>query len=164
MIAPVIAAALTVTMTVSPPAPRADQQPPSGCKDKTALMLWHAGFKGERNKIAWAITYRESKHTNLDESSPWYTGALGIWQIQTSAHSGKSWWSRSAMLNPERQSRIVFKRMSDRGRHWTPWGLNTTGTGIDASAYGGWSDWQIANWIWAGYQTGRSLYPNKCAR
>ena len=164
MIGPLIAAGLTVTMTVSPPAPRADQQPPTGCKDKTALMLWDAGFTGNKNRIAWAITYRESKHQNLDESSPWYTGALGMWQIQTSAHSGKGWWSRSAMLDPERQSRIVYKHMSNKGRYWAPWGLNRDGTGVDASQYGGWSDWQIANWIWAGYQEGRALYPNRCAK
>ena len=156
------AAAVTLMLTVS--GPGAKPLPPERCKDNIALMLWDAGFKGERNKIAWAITYRESKHQNLDESSPWYTGALGMWQIQTSAHSGKGWWSRSAMLNPARQSRIVFTHMTDRGRSWTPWGLNSTGTGVDASQYGGWSDWQIANWIWAGYQTGRDLYPDKCAR
>ena len=156
------AAAITLMLTVS--GPTAKPQPPAGCKDNIALMLWDAGFTGERNLIAWAITYRESKHQNLDESSPWYTGALGMWQIQTSAHGGKGWWSRSAMLNPARQSRIVFTHMTNRGRSWTPWGLNSTGTGVDASQYGGWSDWQIANWIWAGYQTGRDLYPDKCAR
>ena len=156
------AAAITLMLTVS--GPTAKPQPPARCKDNVALMLWDAGFTGERNKIAWAITYRESKHQNLDESSPWYTGALGMWQIQTSAHSGKGWWSRSAMLNPARQSRIVFTHMTNRGRSWTPWGLNPTGTGVDTSQYGGWSDWQIANWIWAGYQTGRDLYPDKCAR
>ena len=156
------AAAITLMLTVS--GPTAKPQPPARCKDNIALMLWDAGFTGERNKIAWAITYRESKHQNLDESSPWYTGALGMWQIQTSAHSSKGWWSRIAMLNPARQSRIVFTHMTNRGRSWTPWGLNSTGTGVDASQYGGWSDWQIANWIWAGYQTGRDLYPDRCAR
>lgn len=163
MIASLMAAALTVTMTVSGPATVTEQQP-KGCKDKTALMLWHAGFKGERNKIAWAITWRESKHQNLDESSPWYTGALGMWQVQTSAHSSKSWWSRSAMLNPERQSRIVFKHMTNRGRNWSPWGITPDGNGIDPSAYSGWSaatQWAL---IWQPYQTGRSLYPGKCAR
>ena len=162
MIAPLIAAGLTVTMAISGPA--AVEEPPRGCKDNVALMLWDAGFKGERNKIAWAITWRESKHQNLDESSPWYTGALGMWQVQTSAHSGKSWWSRSAILNPERQSRIVFKHMTNNGRTWSPWGITHDGNGIDGSAYGSWSpatQWAL---IWEPYQTGRSLYPNKCAK
>ena len=163
MIAPLIAAGLTVTMTVSAPAPVTDQQPPTGCKNATAKMLWHAGFKGNRNRIAWAITYRESKHQNLDESSPWYTGALGMWQVQTSAHSGKAWWSRSAMLDPARQSRIVYKFMSGKGRDWSAWGLTGDGQGVDASQYGGWSDWQITNWIWVPYLQGLKLYPKRCA-
>lgn len=141
-----------------------EPQPPEDCRDKTALMLWDAGFRGEQNRIAWAITWRESKHQNLDESSPWYSGALGLWQIQTSAHSSKPWWSRSAMLDPERQSRIVWRHMTDRGKTWQPWGLNRTGTGLDTTQYGGWSSWQHQNWIWAPYLQGRSLYPKKCAR
>ena len=141
-----------------------EQQPPEGCRDRTALMLWHAGFRGETNRIAWSITWRESKHQNLDESSPWYTGALGIWQVQTSAHSPKPWWSRAAMLNPTRQSKIVYRYMSDRGRNWQPWGLNRAGTGLDTTQYGGWSTWQHQNWIWAPYAHARTIYPNRCAR
>lgn len=152
--------ALTTLLLAQP----RDNQPPEGCRDKTALMLWDAGFRGEQNRIAWAITWRESKHRNLDESSPWYSGALGIWQVQTSAHSSKTWWSRSAMLDPERQSRIVYRHMTDRGTTWQPWGLNRTGTGLDTTQYGGWSSWQHHNWIWAPYLQGRSLYPKKCAR
>lgn len=152
--------ALTTLLLTQP----RDNQPPEGCRDKTALMLWDAGFRGEQNRIAWAITWRESKHQNLDESSPWYSGALGIWQVQTSAHSSKPWWSRSAMLDPERQSRIVYRHMTGRGKTWQPWGLNRTGTGLDTTQYGGWSSWQHHNWIWAPYLQGRSLYPKKCAR
>ena len=152
--------ALIATLALKPP----NQQPPAKCRDTTAQMLWHAGFRGDKNRIAWAITWRESKHRNLDESSPWYSGALGLWQIQTSAHSSKPWWSRGAMLNPARQTRIVYKYMSNRGRDWSAWGLTSRGDGIDASQYGGWSTWQIQNWIWAPYQQGRALYPDRCAR
>lgn len=152
--------ALATILALPPKTPR----PPARCQDKTAQMLWRAGFRGERNRIAWAITWRESKHQNLDESSPWYSGALGIWQIQTSAHSGKTWWSRNAMLNPARQSRIVYKHMTNRGRTWQPWGLNRNGTGLDVTQYGGWSTWQHMNWIWYPYQQGRALYPKACAR
>jgi hypothetical protein len=67
------------------------------------------------------------------------------------------------MLNPKRQSRIVYLYMSNKGRNWTHWGLNSKGTGVDASAYQ-WSPWQIHNWIWAPYQQGRALYPDRCAR
>jgi hypothetical protein len=144
--------------------PKAKPTPPAVCRDKTALMLWRAGFRGERNRIAWAITHRESKHRNLDESSPWYTGALGIWQVQTSAHSGNRWWSRAAMLSPERQSRIVYLHMTKRGTYWRPWGITSDGRGMDTTHYGMWSSWQHANWIWAPYSYARSIYPKGCAR
>jgi hypothetical protein len=156
------AAAITVALTVSGPTER--KAPPAKCKDSIALMLHRAGFTGERNRIAWAITWRESKHKNLNESSPWYTGALGMWQIQSSAHSGKWWWSRSAMLNPSRQTTIVFRYMTNKGRNWSAWGLNSTGTGLDVSQYRGWSSWQHHNWIWRPYVQGRALYPANCLR
>lgn len=159
-----IAAGLTVTLSVSAPAAVADQQPRSGCKDKTALMLKRAGFTGEKNRIAWAITWRESKHKNLNESSRWYTGALGLWQIQSSAHQGKPWWSRSAMLNPQRQSRLVYLHLSQRGTNWAHWGLNRNGTAMNTMYYGRWSSWQHHNWIWRPYQQGRALYPKACLR
>ena len=71
---------------------------------RVVKVLERAGFKGQSNRIAYAIVMRESRGQNLSESSPWYTGALGMWQIQTSAHSGKPWWSRSRMLTPRKQS------------------------------------------------------------
>lgn len=129
------------------------------CKDKAARILHEAGFRGNAHRIAWAITYRESKHQNLDESSPWYSGALGMWQIQTSAHAGKPWWSRAAMLDPLRQSKIVY-RWSDGGRNWQPWGLTRDGN-LDTTQYGGWSSWQHENWIMAPFRQGLALYPCK---
>ena len=144
--------------------PKAKPQPPAACHDKVAVMLWEAGFRGEKNRIAWSITWRESKHRNLDESSPWYSGALGIWQIQTSAHSGNRWWSRSAMLNPERQSRIVYLHMSKRGTYWRPWGLTRNGLGMDTSHYSQWSSATQWAWIWQPYAYARSIYPKACAR
>ena len=130
------------------------------CSNKAAKMLHRAGFTGWSHKMAWAITWRESKHQNLSESSPWYSGALGFWQIQTSAHSGKHWWSRSAMLDPERQSQIVYKYMTKKGRYWVPWGHNSDGS-LNTSQFGGWSSWQHYNWIVKPFQTGMSLYPCK---
>lgn len=130
------------------------------CNDKAAMILYRAGFTGFIHKHAWAITWRESKHQNLDESSPWYSGALGMWQIQTSAHSGKSWWSRSAMLDPYRQSRIVYKYMTNKGRNWQPWGLTRDGN-LDPTQYGSWGPSLWEAWIMAPYRTGLSLYPCK---
>lgn len=144
--------------------PKAKPEPPAKCRDKVALMLWRAGFRGNKNAIAWAVTHRESKHQNLDESSPWYSGALGMWQIQTSAHSGNRWWSRAAMLNPERQSRIVYLYMTKRGTYWRPWGLTSNGNGLDPTHYAQWSSATQWAWIWQPYAHARSIYPAACAR
>jgi hypothetical protein len=128
------------------------------CKDRVVQILRDAGFKGHKTRMAWAIVMRESKGQNLDESSPWYTGALGFWQVQTSAHSGKSWWSRAAMLNPARQSRIVYLHLSERGRNWSHWGLTPQGT-LDARYYQGWSSWQHEAWIMAPFRKYYAAYP-----
>ena len=129
---------------------------------RTVKVLESAGFKGHKLRIAYGIVMRESKGQNLSESSPWFSGALGIWQIQTSAHSGKSWWSRAAMLNPYRQSQIVYQHMSAKGTYWRPWGLTSNGLGLDTSHYGSWSSWQHYNWIWAPYKRYYDSFPHKC--
>jgi len=54
---------------------------PSNCNDKQAKILFKAGFnRPGMLRGAWAITWRESKHESLDESSRYFTGALGTWQ------------------------------------------------------------------------------------
>jgi hypothetical protein len=137
-----------------------DKKPQWRCNDRAARILHRAGFTGWSHKMAWAITYRESKHQNLGADSPWFSGAYGIWQVQASAHSGKPWWSMSAMMDPYLQSRIVYKHMTNKGKYWVPWGLNPDGS-LNASHYGGWSSWQHENWIMAPFRTGLSLYPCK---
>lgn len=138
---------------------RAKPKPAWKCNDKAAKILHEAGFTGWAHKQAWAITYRESKHQNLDESSPWYSGALGMWQIQTSAHSGKPWWSRDAMLDPLRQSKIVYK-WTKGGKYWQPWGLTADGQ-LDPTQYASWGPALWEAWIMAPFRTGLSLYPCK---
>lgn len=121
------------------------------CPNRLARLLHGAGFEGQSLRTAWAVAMRESHGRSLDESSPWYTGALGIFQVQTSAHSGKGWWSRSAMLDPRRQARIVYRHMTNKGRDWSAWGLTRDGR-LDASQYGGWSSWQHEAWIMAPFR------------
>lgn len=151
------ALAITVGLMLAP-AP-AQAKP---CQDRVVKVLRAAGFEGHRLRIAWAVVMRESKGQNLSETSPWYSGGLGWFQVQTSAHSGKPWWSRAAMLNPYRQSRIVYKHMTRKGTWWQPWGLTPNGRGVDASQYGGWSSWQIANWIWIPYERYYQAFPRGC--
>lgn len=133
-----------------------DRQP--ACRDRIARTLQAAGFRGDSLRTAWAIVMRESRGEPLDESSPWYTGALGIWQVQTSAHSGKPWWSRSAMLDPAKQSRLVYLHLSNRGRDFRHWGIGPGGS-TDTTFYGGWSDSQVWAWITEPFQRHYAQYP-----
>lgn len=130
------------------------------CNDNIAQILYSAGFRGWPHKMAWAIVYRESKGQNLDENSRYFTGALGIFQIQSSAHRNKAWWSRSNMLSPQTQANIVYKYMTSRGTNWVAWGLNSNGT-LNTTHYRGWSSWQHENWIMKPFRTGLALYPCK---
>lgn len=126
-------------------------KPAFDCRNRIARVLHGAGFRGQDLRTAWAVVMRESHGQSLDESSPWYSGALGIFQVQTSAHSSKPWWSRAAMLDPNRQARIVYRHMTNKGRNWSAWGLTRDGR-LDASQYGGWSSWQHEAWIMAPFR------------
>lgn len=138
----------------------AQRPEPWKCKDRAAVILYKAGFTGQRHAMAWAITYRESKHQNLGSDSPWFSGAYGMWQIQESAHSGKPWYSRSAMMDPLKQSKIVYRHMSNKGRNWQPWGLTRHGQ-LDPTQYQSWGPDLWEAWIMAPFREGLSLYPCK---
>jgi len=148
--------ALTAALIVTPGVAQAADTPES-CR--VVKVLKKAGFKGEKNRIAYAIVMRESRGQNLSESSRWYSGALGMWQIQTSVWSGQRWWSRAAMLNPYRQSRIVYRKLSNRGTNWSHWGISRDGRSMDTTYYSGWSSSQQWAWIWAPYERFYRAYP-----
>lgn len=128
------------------------------CSDPVARTLHAAGFRGDSLRSAWAIVMRESRGQNLDESSPYFTGALGWFQVQTSAHSSKPWWSRSAMLDPDRQARLVYLHLSARGTDFRHWGIGPGGS-TDATFYGGWSSSQVWAWITEPFQRYWRQYP-----
>lgn len=151
-----IVLAMLAAMMIVPGTATATDTPQS-CR--VVKLLERAGFTGYKNRIAYAIVMRESRGVNLNEGSRWYSGALGMWQIQTSAWSGQRWWSRAAMLNPYRQSRIVYQHMSDRGTSWAHWGIRSDGRGMDTTYYRAWSSWQQWNWIWAPYERFYRAYP-----
>lgn len=140
---------------------KAKPKPAWTCKDKAARVLYEAGFTGWSHQMAWAITWRESRHQNLIPGHPQYNGSdLGMWQINRGAHGGSSWWSESAMSDPVQQSRIAYKYLTKKGAYWIPWGHNPDGS-LNTSHYSMWSSWQHHNWILAPFQTGLSLYPCK---
>ena len=139
---------------------------PRACKDAQAKTLFRAGFKKPGMiRGAWAITYRESRHQSLDESSRWFSGALGTWQIQTSAWSRQPWWSRSAMLSKHAQSKIVRKHfLRDNMRHW---GYSYSFAGDtwyeDAGMYFGlWGSATTFAWVIQPFNSAYSAFPNNC--
>jgi len=139
---------------------------PSKCDNNQAKMLFRAGFKRPGMlRGAWAITWRESKHQSLDESSRYYSGALGTWQIQTSAWSGRSWWSRANMIDKETQSRIVRKHFLKNGMHNWGYGYSFKSDSWYEDAgmyYSLWGSGLTYSWVIAPFNTGWSLFPKKC--
>ena len=139
---------------------------PSNCDDKQAKILFEAGFnRPGMLRGAWAITWRESKHQSLDESSRYFTGALGTWQIQTSAWSGRSWWSRDNMLDKQKQSEIVRKHFLNDGMHNWGYGYSFKSDSWYEDAgmyYSLWGSGLTYSWVIAPFNTGWSLFPKKC--
>lgn len=139
---------------------------PSQCNDKQAKILFEAGFNlPGMLRGAWAITWRESKHQSLDESSRYFTGALGTWQIQTSAWSGRSWWSRENMLDKEKQSQIVRKHFLNDGMHNWGYGYSFKNDSWYEDAgmyYSLWGSSLTYAWVIEPFNTGWSLFPGKC--
>jgi hypothetical protein len=139
---------------------------PSRCSDKQAKILFDAGFnKPGMLRGAWAITWRESKHESLTEASRWYTGALGTWQIQTSAWSRQPWWSRDDMLDKQKQSEIVRKHFfPGKMYHWG-YRYSTKSDSWEVSAgmyYRLWGSSKTYAWVIQPFNTGWSLFPSKC--
>ena len=131
------------------------------CENDTAQALYDAGFRGRDLREAWSIVMRESRGQNLIPGHWAFNGAdYGIWQINAPSHSSKSWWSVSAMSDPVRQSRIVFK-WSKGGDYWTPWGLTPDGE-LDTTYYGSWSSWQHQNWIIGPFKYFFAKFPRAC--
>ena len=139
---------------------------PEKCDDKQAKILFEAGFnRPGMLRGAWAITWRESNHQSLDENSPYFSGALGTWQIQTSAWSGRSWWSRDNMLDKKKQSEIVRKHFLNDGMHNWGYGYSFKNDSWYEDAgmyYSLWGSSLTHAWVIAPFNTGWSLFPGKC--
>lgn len=155
------AVALWATIATQPPAAKAD---PPRCTNPLARMLNRAGFKGPRNRTAWAIVMRESNGQNLQPGYAAFNGHdWGIWQVNQPTWGNASWWSTEAMTTPARQTRIVYRYLTKHGTDWRSWGLNSDGTGMDLTWYSMWTSAQQSAWIWDPYVMWRNKYPEACA-
>ena len=163
MIAATCAAVLTAALAVPVAAP-APSTPEYPCRDRVVRILHDAGFRDQSLEIAWAIVQRESNGRNLIPGHPSYNGSdVGIWQTNRPAWGDERWWSESAMSDPRRQSRIVFRIMTKRGTYWRPWGLSSPhADALDTSHYQSWSPDLWYAWIWEPYMRYRAAFPKGC--
>lgn len=153
------AAVLMLGLMVDPAsAHRSDKDTPPKCNNKIERVLHEAGFRGRDKREAWSIVMRESRGQNLVPGHWGFNGSdWGIWQVNAPSHSSASWFSFDAMSDPVAQSKIVY-RWSKGGKYWTPWGLTPDGE-LDATHYGGWSEWQRQNWIIGPFKHFFKQYP-----
>lgn len=139
---------------------------PKKCNDKQAIMLFKAGFnRPGMLRGAWAITWRESNHQSLGYDSRYFSGALGTWQIQTSAWSGKSWWSYENMMDKYTQSKIVRKHFLNGGmRHWGyGYSFKTDTWYEDAGMYYSlWGSSTTYAWVINPFNKAWANFPGKC--
>jgi hypothetical protein len=128
------------------------------CKDPIVKIIKNAGWKGKDVRIAWAVSWRESRHQHGVE----YGGAYGLFQLQN-VHSNKPWWNWSTIHNHQSNANMAYQLW--KGSGWGPWGITKSGTGMDTSHYGGWSSWQHQNWIWKPYSHAYyDLFPKECRK
>jgi hypothetical protein len=155
---------VAVAALIAPPAAPAKVADPYPCRDRIVRVLHDAGFRGESLVIAWAIVQRESNGRNLVPGHPsWNGGDWGIWQVNRGAWGGERWWTESSMSDPARQSRIVYRILTQRGTYWRPWGLSSPhADSLDTSHYGSWSSWQHYAWIWEPFTRYRAAFPKGC--
>lgn len=154
---PVCAAVLAAAVTITPTA--APAKAPKPCKDRIVQVIKDAGFKGRHVRVAYAVAWRESNHQPGEATYP----DLGLFQLNSPSWSGTRHWPANP-LNAEQNAKAAHSIW--KAHSWQPWGLNSTGTGVDARDYR-WSSWQIANWIWKPYTVGLARFdrlPKACRR
>lgn len=131
------------------------------CKNDLATALATAGFHGRDHRQAWAIVMRESNGQNLIPGHPSFNGGdWGIWQVNAGAWGGERWFTTAAMSDPVKQSRIVYRILSQKGSYWRPWGLTEHGQ-LDATHYGSWGPGLWEAWIMAPFRMYWAQYPCK---
>lgn len=132
----------------------AEAAPPA---DRCTIIrtLKHAGFTGDDLRVAWAVVMRESG----GDSRQITNGVdYGLFQINRPTHPQ---YRTSDLLRGIPNARIAYRIVQREG--WRPWGLNRSGTAVDARDYAGiWDQWRIDHWIWQPYAYWRDHYPTHC--
>jgi len=131
------------------------------CKNKLANWIYKAGFRGKNIREAWAIAMRESNGTNLGPGDSGFNGSdFGLFQLNSGAWSGESWWDTQLLLDPIYNAKIAYK-MSRGGKSWIPWGMRDN-MEFDTASYAGiWSSDQFYAWVIEPYQRYYAQYPCK---
>lgn len=128
------------------------------CKDPVIAAIRDAGWKGSQQRVAYAVSWRESNHrpTTVSASDDW-----GLFQLNRPTWQGTRYWPADP-LDATSNAKAAHRLWKDTS--WRPWGLNASGTGVDMRDYN-WSSWQVDNWVWAPYVKGLHLYdrlPRAC--
>ena len=140
---------------------------PRKCDLEIVHATFRAGWKTPgQQELILGIGWRESNWRPLDESSPWYSGALGFAQIQTSAWSGQPWWSRANMLDIETQARIIKQHFFKKGLMWH-WGMGFSKKKDDwyfnTHLYNNlWGSALVQAWVIDPFLRGVNMVPKKC--
>ena len=127
------------------------------CKDRLALWLKQAGFRGKNLKVAWAVAMRESNGQPGESTWP----DLGLFQLNSPSWQGSKYWPAN-VYDPIQNARAVKRMVKDM--NWQPWGMRVSKGRVsyDYSSYGGWSQWQRYNWIVAPYERYAAQFPRRC--
>lgn len=129
-------------------APKPTAEP---CRNELVQTVREAGWRGNDQRIAWAVAMRESNGQAGESSYP----DLGLFQLNATTWQGSKYWPNDP-LNGKQNAKAAHRMWKDMG--WRPWGLNSDGT-TNASDYSMWSQWQIDNWITIPFQRYYKQYP-----
>lgn len=151
IVAAVIEPTYTVTYDRTAAVSRDYDRP--ACRNALALLLARVGWHGRDNRTAWAVAMRES---NGIASTP----DGGLFQLKASVWGGTRFWPTD-VNDAESNARAAFRLW--KRSSWRPWGLNASGTDVDARDYGGWGSDLISAWIWQPYAEWRAAYPCEVA-
>ena len=150
MLTTLAAVALTASISTAPA--------PAACNDPIVNAITDAGWQGRQARVAYGVAWRES---NLQPRTVSASDDWGLFQLNRPTWEGTPYWPADP-LNARSNAKAAHKLW--KVTSWRPWGLNSSGTGVDMRDYN-WSDWQISAWVWRPYVEGLRKYdrlPREC--